>query len=271
MNQPPLGDFLQFFIAAMEVYAVLTELDDPARGRELERIIRGKKALRRIYEEIYESYASCLKRCPEEGLVVELGSGGGFVKERIPEILSTDVHAYGGVDQVVDAMDMPFDDESLSALFMLNVFHHIPEVSAFLAEAERVLKPGARLLIVDQYPSLLSRPIYRFLHDEPFDPQAREWSFPSTGSLSGANGAMAWIVFERDLAQFRQDFPRLEMQSFRPHSPLRYWLAGGLKGWTLLPGWAFPVATAVDHLLAGISLQFCSFVNVELRRLRSAS
>ncbi len=241
-------------------------LDDPARAAELKDTIQGKKALRRIYEEIYESYAACLARCPPEGLVVELGSGGGFVKERIPQVLTSDVLPYEGMDRVVDATSMPFEAESLRALLMLNVFHHIPDVPAFLGEAERVLKPGARVLIVDQFPSLLSKPIYRFLHDEPFDPKAKDWSFASTGPLSGANGALAWIVFERDLEQFKLRFPGLELVSFRPHTPMRYWLAGGLKRWTLLPGWAFPLATVVDRMLAGLSRQFCSFVDIELRK-----
>ena len=76
----------------------------------------------------------------------------------------------------------------------------------------------------------------------------------------------AWIVFERDVERFRREFPGLELLAFRPHTPLRYWLAGGLKKWSLLPGWAFGLATLLDRGLAGISRQFCSFVDVGLRK-----
>lgn len=241
-------------------------VDDPARVKELQQIIQGKKALRKFYEEIYETYAACMKSCPEDGLVVELGSGGGFVKDCIPEVVTSDILPYEGVDRVIDGTDMPFEDETVRTLLMLNVFHHIPDVTAFLHEVCRVLKPGGRLLMVDQYSSLLSRPIYRFLHDEPFDPKAMDWSFASSGPLSGANGALAWIVFERDVTRFRVEFPELDLLSFRPHTPLRYWLAGGLKRWSLLPGWAFGLATLLDRGLARLSRQFCSFVDVELRK-----
>ena len=46
---------------------LLRDLDNPAREKELQDRIRGKKALRRLYHEIYESYGECLARCPEPG------------------------------------------------------------------------------------------------------------------------------------------------------------------------------------------------------------
>lgn len=243
---------------------VVLELDDPGRVRELRKLIQSKPALRRYYEEVYRKYADCLARCPREGLAVELGSGAGFVKSVLPEVVTSDTIAYEGVDRVVDAMAMPFADSSLRAIFMLNVFHHIPDVSRFFAEAQRCLVPGGRILIVDQFPGWMSSIVYRHLHHEPWHPDAEEWKFASTGPLSGANGALAWMVFERDLAQFRARFPDLKLERFEPHSPLRYWLAGGLKSWSLLPGWAFDAATAADRALMGLGRTWASFVDVEL-------
>ena len=80
--------------------------------------------------------------------------------------------------------------------------------------------------------------------------------------------ALAWMVFERDRERLAREFPGLELVRYRPHSPLRYFLAGGLKSWSLLPGRAFGAATALDRALTRLSPRFGSFVDVELVRRR---
>ncbi len=242
----------------------VTQLDDPGRGAELSDILRRKPALRRLYQEVYAKYHACLERCPREGIALELGSGGGFVQEVIPEMVTSDVLEYETVDQVVDAMNMPFADDSLRMICMLNVLHHIPDVEAFFREADRCLLPGGRIFIADQYPGWISTWILQHAHHEPFRPEASEWKFESTGPLSGANGALAWIVFQRDLEKFHQRFPRLRMTDFQPHTPLRYWLSGGLKTWSLLPDWAFLIATLGDRFLLACSPRWGSFLDVEI-------
>jgi SAM-dependent methyltransferase len=244
----------------------MAELDDPRRFAQLQDVIARKPALRALYREVYERFADCLRRCPAGGIALELGSGGGFTKEVLPEVTTSDVIPYAGVDRVVDATKMGFPDASLRFIGLQNVLHHIPDAEAFFREADRCLKPGGRVLIVDQYPGLFSAFIYRHLHHEPFHPEAREWKFDSTGPLSGANGALAWMVFERDRALFEERFPRLRIARVEPRTPLRYWLSGGLKAWSLLPGSLFAAATMLDESLLRISPRLASFVDVELEK-----
>lgn len=241
------------------------DLDGPERERTIRELLGRKPALRRYYGEVYQRYADLLSRCPP-GAALEIGSGGGFVKDVIPTMITSDVIPYPSLDRVIDATAMPFADAELAAICMHNVFHHIADVESFLAEAARVLKPGGRMLIVDQYPSWLSGPIFSHAHSEPFDPAAETWGFASSGPLSGANGALAWIVFVRDRARFNALFPELELTRLAPHSPLRYWLAGGLRSWSLLPGWAFRPATWLDHALSRLSRALASFADIEIRR-----
>lgn len=47
---------------------------------------------------------------------------------------------------------LPIDDDTLDAAVMVLVLHHLPSPAAALAEAQRVLKPGGRILIVDMAP-----------------------------------------------------------------------------------------------------------------------
>ncbi|MGH0032541.1 MAG: methyltransferase domain-containing protein [Myxococcota bacterium] len=242
-------------------------LNDPQRVDAIRRCIRGKPALVRWYREGYAKWAEGLSRCPADGVVLELGSGAGFAREVVPDLVTSDVLPYEGVDRVVDATALPFGDGTLRAILGLNVFHHIEDVSAFLREAERCLAVGGRVFLIDQHVGWISRPILAHAHHEPFDAETRDWSFASEGPLSSANGALAWIVFERDRERFAREHPGLRLERYAPHSPLRYFWCGGLRPWSLLPGFAFPLATALDRALVALSPRFGSFVDVELVRV----
>ncbi len=244
-----------------------TILDAPERVQQIRALINRKPFLRRLYLESYLKFQKVVERCPEAGLVLELGSGGGFLKEVMPEVITSDTLPYRGVDRVVDATRMPFKDRELKAVFMLNVFHHIPDVAAFFRELERCLAPGGRVLIVDQHRGWISEPILRHAHHEPYRPEASEWRFETTGPLSGANGALAWVVFTRDRQRFEREFPGLQIAYRKPHTPLRYWLSGGLKEWSLAPSWAFAPLTVVDQALSGAVPQLSSFIDIELVRI----
>ena len=133
-------------------------------------------------------------------------------------------------------------------------------------EALRCLLPEGKLIVIDQYPGWIGRPIFRHLHHEPFDETREVWAFPSTGPLSGANGALAWMVFYRDRALFERKYPGLLVALRETRTPLRYWLAGGLKRWSLLPLSLFPLATGGDSILLRISPEFGSFLHVDLQK-----
>ncbi|WP_432014295.1 methyltransferase domain-containing protein [Streptomyces cucumeris] len=50
-----------------------------------------------------------------------------------------------------DAMNLPFDDASFSAVWMLESVMQMPDRTAALTEAGRVLRPGGRLALTDNY------------------------------------------------------------------------------------------------------------------------
>ncbi len=242
----------------------MSDLDDPNRGSQLVQRIQQKPALRRLYLETYAAYQDVLDRSPQSGLAIELGAGAGFVKDVIPTLITTDILPYKTVELTFDACRMPFADNSLRFIGMLNVLHHIPDADAFFSECQRCLMPNGRVLISDQYPGWLAHWMLKFVHHEVYDPAAGEWSFPSSGPLSGANGALPWIVFFRDRARFEQLFSQLRIDRIERHTPLRYWLSGGLKSWSLIPDSGWSIACRLDASLIRCSPQWASFMNVEL-------
>ncbi|MDX1570198.1 MAG: class I SAM-dependent methyltransferase [Xanthomonadales bacterium] len=228
------------------------------------RAIREKYALRQFYWRAYQAFADTLASTPPKGRALELGAGEGFARELMPDWLTSDVSHHPGLSLIADATRLPFRDRSLRLIALLNVLHHIPDVWAFFAEAERCLLPGGRIKIVDQHLGVISYPILRFMHDEPFDVNVDDLRFASKDPEKDANGAMAWLLFQRDKALFDARFPSLEVVEYLPHTPLMYWLSGGLKRWSLVGRRLYPLTNAIDRGLARLSPLFCSFCDIEI-------
>ncbi len=239
-------------------------VDDPRTTALRRRIVRDKPFLRRIYEDWYRGIAAELPAMPQR--VLELGSGAGFLPEVVPDLIASDVFACPGLSAVLDARALPFRDDTLRAIVMTDVLHHIPDVAAFFREAERTLAPGGRLIAIEPWNTAWSRFVYMRLHSEPFDPGATEWAFDAAGPLSDANGALPWIVFERDRANFGARFPGLELRRIRLMMPFRYLASGGVAMRSLSPGWSYGIWRGVERLLAPLDGQLAMFALIVVER-----
>ena len=237
-------------------------LDKPERSLEHKAIIKSKFFLRKLYLEWYNLFLKEINKNPI-GKYVELGSGGGFLKDIAPNVICSDILPLPDNDLSFSALNMPFDNNSLNGIFMIDTFHHIPDSEKFLSEASRTLKKGAKIIMVEPANSLWGRFIYRNFHHEAFNPQAK-WKFPQTGPLSDANGAQAWIVFERDKKIFTKKFPDLAIENIKYHTPLRYLISGGLTFKQVIPNFSYPFFNILDKSLSKITKQSAMFITVTL-------
>lgn len=219
------------------------DLDDPTTTTIRREVVKSKPFLTAVYEEWYSLMIACVPDVA--GSLLELGAGGGFLKERLAGLITSDVFPVPGIDRVVDAQDIPFDDASLRAILMTNVFHHIPNVAKFLTEAERTLAPGGRIIMIEPWNTGWSRFVHRHLHVEPMLPEASEWEFPTSGPLSGANAALPWIVTVRDRDRLESGW-RLRVVETRPFMPFRYLASGGVSLRSLQPLWTFNAWKAAE-------------------------
>jgi SAM-dependent methyltransferase len=243
-------------------YNIPYDLDAPERTICHNRIIRNKLFLRKLYEEWYEVFSKTLPQLPD-GKIIELGSGGGFLKEVIHSVLCTDILDLPFNDLTFSALEMPFDDNELSAVFMIDTFHHIPDAGRFLREVDRVLKKDGMVVMIEPANSLWGRFIYKNFHHEPFEPGAG-WTIPLSGPLSGANGALPWIVFGRDKKLFESNFQHLSILEFRYHTPLRYLISGGVSFKQLVPDFSYPFFTLLDKILPSLWSQLSMFLTIKL-------
>ena len=239
------------------------DLDDPRTTERRRRIILDKPFLRSIYAEWYAQIIDALPQRP--GTVVEIGSGGGFLKSLLPDLVTSELLAISGVDVVLDARALPFRDGCLRAIVMTNVLHHIPEPRRFFAEASRCVAEGGRIICVEPWVSLWARFVMRF-HHEPFEPQAKTWEFDTAGPLSGSNGALPWILFERDRALFLHEFPHWQLEIVHAGMPFRYLLSGGVGSWISAPGWSYAIFLALDRLIASRTRTLDLFATIVLTR-----
>lgn len=240
-------------------------IDDPATTELRRRIIQEKPFLRHIYEDWYRKLASHLPPVP--GAVVELGSGGGFLKKLLPDLIASEIFFCRDITVVLDGCSLPFRDSSLRAIVLVDVLHHIPDVRRFFEESRRCLAPGGRLLLIEPWTTSWSKFIYQHLHHEPFRPEAAEWSFPTTGPLSGANGALPWIVFSRDRRRFEQEFPELAIQTIEPFMPFRYLISGGVSLRAMMPGLASPLWRTLEEQLGRWRNTWSMFAFVVIQRV----
>ena len=239
-------------------------LDSPAATLERREVLRKKPFLREVYRDWYERLRDALP--PGDGKVLELGSGAAFLGEMVPGLLTSEIVAWQGVSVVADARALPFRVGSLRAILMTNVLHHLPDARAFFRGASRSVRPGGVVAMVEPWVTAWSRFVYGRLHDEPFAPDAATWEFPSSGPLSGANGALPWIAFERDRRIFEREFPQWTIERLEPFMPLRYLLSGGLSMRGLMPGASHRFWRGFEELLSPLRSRTAMFALVVLKR-----
>ncbi len=246
-------------------YKFKEHIDSPERTIEHRRMIMSKPFLKNLYLEWYAFFLQDINKT-QNPKVVEIGSGGGFLKELYPQVICSDIIPLPFNDMTFSALDMPFENESLSHLVLIDTFHHIPDSKLFLEEASRVLRTGGKLMMIEPYNSFWGRFIYKNFHHEPFRPEG-DWTIPSSGPMSDANGALPYIVFERDEAMFYESFPLLRINRIEYHTPFRYLLSGGVSYKQLVPSWSFGIFSNIDKFFVSLSKQLSMFCKIEIEKI----
>jgi SAM-dependent methyltransferase len=123
--------------------------------------------------------------------VLELGPGPGlttdWLRQRVPRLTAIELERppagrlrgrLAGTNVTVvegDATDMPFPDESFSAVVSFTMLHHVPSIALqdrLLGEAQRVLRPGGFFAGMDSRPNLRWNLYHVFDTRTPVDPRA---------------------------------------------------------------------------------------------------
>jgi SAM-dependent methyltransferase len=192
-----------------------------------------KPALRLIYADFYDRIAG---RCLP-GRTIEIGGGIGNLKQRLGDVITTDVQSAPWLDCVADAQRLPFAGACAANIVMVDVLHHLEFPLAFFRDAARVLHPGGRVIMIEPAITWGSTLFYRLLHHEPVRSRAEvlmEGAPRPERDPYDSNQAIPTILATRERERLHRLLPALRIIMVEWFSFAAYPLSGGFQPWSLL-------------------------------------
>ena len=204
-------------------------------------------------------YAWMNRFIPPGATGIEVGAGTGVSKEFIKaaRYSLTDLADHDWLDRKnVDALNTPFDDESLDFIVSSNMIHHVPNPQVFFREMARVLKPGGCLLVQEINASLAMRALLRLMRHEGYsyevDPFDEAVICTDPDDLWSANCAIPNLLFD-DPGKFERNVPAFRVVHQRFREFFCFINSGGVIAKTAyipLPNFALHLLSALDTVLA---------------------
>jgi len=193
-----------------------------------------------VLRKIYENYYKCMSEHTKLGKTLEIGGGSGEFKALHQDVIISDIQLTSWIDVAADAQSLPFVDSTFSNIMLCDVLHHIECPPIFFDEAERILKPGGRLIMLEPAITPISHSILHLTHPEPINmngnPFFRGTPDPKKQPFD-ANQAIPTLIFKRKqgLKRFATEHPQLHIMHLKLLSLFAYPLSGGFRNWSLIP------------------------------------
>ena len=214
----------------------------------------------------YRGWFDRMKPFIVPGPSLEVGAGAGGFKDYWPELILTDVVYTPLITVAADGMRLPVRDGSISNLVVIDLLHHLQDPHLFFSEAERVLKPGGRVLAIEPYITPASYVGYKLLHHEDvwfggYHKSGDHKVDPWEGNLALPN-----LLFTREADQWQERHPHLQIAHRRKFSLFDFQLAGGFKPYAFVGNRTlYDMFCAVDRRIdwLGPLVAFRIFVVIE--------
>src|SRR5213080_2732689 len=208
------------------------------------------------YRELYRDQFRDIPN-PSALSILEVGSGTSPLKQFLPNIITSDVLDLDYLDLVFDCHEIDklyaIKENSIDVITLTNVLHHLKNPIAFLNRAASKLKSDGKVIATEPFFSVLSTPIFKYLHHEPVDfriskPQLGEVQ----GPLASANIALPWLIFFQNAEWLQRLNDNFDLTTFsaRPFSALSYMVTGGISHRLPVPRFLYRMLFPVDLALS---------------------
>jgi hypothetical protein len=223
-----------------------------------------------------ELYRDQFKGFPDPAAlsVLEVGSGTSPLKRFLPNVVTSDLLDLDYLDLVFDCHEIDKFDairhESIDVISLTNVLHHLKSPIVFLNRAANKLRSGGQVIATEPFFSLLSTPIFKYLHHEPVDFEISEPELKNVqGPLASANIALPWLIFfrRRDWADDLSENYDVANASVRFFGAVSYMATGGISHKLPVPTWLYRAFFPMDLLVSRRFPRLCaSFFTIVLSR-----
>lgn len=209
-----------------------------------------KEILGKIYAEFHAIIRNNLSQ--KDGEILEIGSGIGLIRKTIPQCICSDIFDNPWVDRYENAYRLTCEDESVSNLILVDVFHHLRYPGDALDEWTRVLKTGGHVILFEPCMSLLGKIIYGFFHHEPIAMNDRiEWHATTPEKATdidyyAAQSNAYRVFYKKERSIIENDWKILKCQRYAFFS---YVASGGFSKPQLYPTSYYPLLRRIDKLL----------------------
>jgi SAM-dependent methyltransferase len=224
---------------------------------------------RELYRDQFRDFPN-----PGELSILEIGSGTSPLKQFLSNVVTSDVLDLDYLDLVFDCHEIDkldaIKDKSIDVITLTNVLHHLKSPIAFLNRAASKLKSGGKVIATEPFFSVLSTPIFKYLHHEPVDFHVAEPELGEVqGPLASANIALPWLIFFRRrewLQRLNENF-NVASLSIRPYSALSYMATGGISHRLPIPCLLYRALFHIDRAFSNYLPRLCaSFFTIILTR-----
>lgn len=213
-----------------------------------------KSLLKLIYKDYYKEIQNHIiidSQYPN----LEIGSGGGNIKEIIPNCITTDQFIDNKIDQIENIYNLSFKNNSISNILLLDVFHHLEYPRLAINEMNRVLISKGRIVMIEPAMGLIPKIIFKLFHDEPLGLNLKiEWDkiperIPDSGEYFAAQ-SLPWRAFVKKEFNIESNF---KIELIKTFSDFSYLASGGYSYPSFYPKIAYPLIKLIDKFLSILS------------------
>jgi len=234
--------------------------------------LEGNSNLMLWYQELYRDVFRTVPDIAQKR-ILEIGSGTSPLNIFLPNVITSDILKLEHLDVVFDCHNIAelreIPDHSIDVITLTNVLHHLRDPILFLRNATRKLTKGGEVFIVEPYFSVLSYPLFKFLHHEPvnFGISRPPVLDKVDGPLSSSNQAIPHMIFFTRPDWFKElaNCYELDETRFGFFTSMGYMVTGGISRVFPVPHCIYRPYLVLDRFLArALPKLFASFFSVRL-------